>query len=141
MTSAAHFVTPGLATDLVDEFENIHVLLQPLVYFCALLRVFITVPAGFRTDYASVPRLPLAFLFFGDRGKRAAVLHDFLYSGGLAVDRETADAIFAEALTATGYSAFTVWAMHQGVRMGGAARFTAPNVLQQAHVAAQMEAP
>jgi hypothetical protein len=139
--SRAYFVSAGLATDLVDEIEDIHVLLAPLVYFSALLGMTITVPAGFRTDFASVPRIVGAYLLFGGKGKRAAVIHDWAYSGGLNVDRATADLIFREALQASGYSAFTVWAMYQGVRIGGESHFNAPNLPQQQDVAAEMKAP
>jgi len=39
----------------------------------------ICVPIGFETDFASVPRVPLAFWLWGDRAHREAVIHDFLY--------------------------------------------------------------
>jgi hypothetical protein len=133
------FLTP-LRIELVDEFDDIHELLTPLEYQSDLLGL-ITIPAGFRTDFASVPRIVGAYLMFGGKGKRAAVVHDFLYSGGLAVERDIADEVFREALQASGYSAFTVWMMYQGVRIGGAAHFNAPNVPQPPVVAAQMEAP
>lgn len=126
--------TSALVARQVDEFEGIDQLEQPLVFDCALLDLTITVPAGFKTDYASVPRIVGAYLLFGGKGKRAAVVHDWLYSGALEVTRELADAVFKEALQATGYSAFTVAAMYAGVRVGGASRFTQPNVLQPVHV-------
>lgn len=148
MTRAAGF-TSELDTRLLDEFDNTHRLLAALSFYSALLGTLIVAPAGFITDFASVPRIVLAYLLFGGKGRRAAVIHDWLYSGALvlvrgelrALTREECDAVFKEALQATGYSAFTVWSMHQGVRIGGAARFDAPNVPQRAHVAAQMEAP
>lgn len=139
---SGRFVTAGLKTDLVDEIDNIHVLLAALVYWSDILGRKVRVPKGFRTDYASVPRVIGAYLLFGDKGKRAAVVHDFLYSGGLAgVTREQADAVFKEALLVSGYSGFTAWAMHAGVRIGGASHFDAPNVPQEPHVAAIMESP
>jgi hypothetical protein len=143
------FLTP-LRIELVDEFDDIHELLTPLEYQSDLLGL-ITIPAGFRTDFASVPRIVGAYLMFGGKGKRAAVVHDFLYSGGLAVERDIADEVFREALHASSmvkdgkvvksYSDFTIWMMYQGVRIGGAAHFNAPNVTQPPVVAAQMEAP
>jgi hypothetical protein len=39
----------------------------------------ITIPKGFQTDCASVPRLPLLWLCFGDEGEIAAYCHDYLY--------------------------------------------------------------
>ncbi|HEY8359264.1 MAG TPA: DUF1353 domain-containing protein [Ramlibacter sp.] len=133
-----------LVTRLVDEFDDIHQLEQPLVFDSLVLApgglVRIVVPAGFKTDLASVPRIVGAYLLFGNKGKRAAVVHDWLYSGGINVTREAADAVFREALQATGYNRLTVAAMYAGVRLGGASRFTAPNVPQIAQVAALMEA-
>jgi hypothetical protein len=137
-----------LDTRLVDEFDNTHKLLAPFAYYSVLLGTLIVAPVGFVTDFASVPRIVLAYLMFGGKGKRAAVIHDLLYSkfmvwvnGGLrALTREECDAVFKEALQATGYSNFTVWCMYQGVRFGGAARFNRPNVPQEPQVAATMEA-
>ena len=58
---------------------------------------FITVPAGFVTDFASVPRALWAIEPpLGDAGK-AAVLHDWLYETGER-SRADADAIFLEAM-------------------------------------------
>ncbi|MBW3617746.1 MAG: DUF1353 domain-containing protein [Proteobacteria bacterium] len=57
----------------------------------------IVVPAGFETDFASIPR-PLWIIEppLGDAGK-AAVLHDYLYETGER-DRASADRIFLEAM-------------------------------------------
>lgn len=127
--------TSNLDTRLVDEFDNTHMLLAPLEYECALLDMAIVVPRDFVTDFASVPRIVLAYLFFGGKGKRAAVVHDWLYSGGLRVTRDLADEVFREALVATGYSRITVDAMYLGVRIGGESRFNQPNVPQSVEVA------
>jgi hypothetical protein len=135
------FITQGLQTDLVDEIDNIHVLLAPLAYDSDLLQRRITVPKDFRTDFASVPRLPLAYMVVGGKGARAAVVHDFLYSGGLEVTRAQADAVFREALAASGYGRIVRGLMYAGVRVGGANRFIEPGVQQLPHVEAQMEAP
>ena len=40
----------------------------------------IVVPEGFITDFASVPRVPIAYLVAGGLGNSAACLHDFLYT-------------------------------------------------------------
>jgi hypothetical protein len=55
------------------------------------------VPPTFRTNYASVPRLPLVFLLAGDRSHKEAALHDWLYTCH-ALTREESDAVFLEAL-------------------------------------------
>lgn len=130
-----------LEMKLIDEFGGIYQLTAPLIYDSDLLGTLVTVPRDFRTDLASVPRLPLAYMLLGDKGRRAAVVHDFAYSGGISVTRDVADELLAEALRAEGYGMATVWAMYLGVRIGGAPHFNAPNLPQEAHVAARMEAP
>jgi hypothetical protein len=100
--------------------------------------ILLRVPAGFVTDFASVPRLPLAYLFAGNRGHRAAVLHDYLYSGGdfagardpgavtaaRSVTRACADEVFRAALETEGVGGFTRALMWAGVRVGGAGAFS-----------------
>jgi hypothetical protein len=71
-------------------------LLDPLVYDSDLVRRIIVVPAGFVTDFASVPRVPFAYWIAGDVAHPAAVVHDWEYTSH-DVDRATADAILEEA--------------------------------------------
>lgn len=117
-------------TDLdVDERgDNDAVLLSPLVYQSDRLGRIITVPAGFETDYASVPRLPFAYLFFGGIAKKAATLHDYLYRTGL-VSRADADATFKEAMLVSDVSGWRAWPMYAGVRAFGW-EFYDPNHLE-----------
>lgn len=77
----------------------------------------LTVPKGFETDLASVPRLPGMFLLFGGRARKAAVLHDWLYHEHEG-EREVADAVFFKAM-AHDEGLFTRVAMWLGVRVGG----------------------
>ena len=46
----------------------------------------IVVPAGFQTDYASVPRLPVTYALFGDSGHEGATIHDYGYRIGAVPD-------------------------------------------------------
>jgi hypothetical protein len=135
------FLTP-LRVEEVDEGDPpLWRLLEPLRYESDLIGGVLEVPADFLTDFASVPRWPLMHMVVAGKGNRAAVVHDFLYSSGLH-PREACDQVFAEALTACGYSRLTVWLMYRGVRIGGASHFNAPNVPQEPHVeAAMLEAP
>jgi hypothetical protein len=129
-----------LDTRLHDEHRGLDMLRGPLVYYSAILGKEIIVPFGFITDYASVPRIVGAYLLFGGKGKRAAVIHDWLYSGGVAgVTRKMADDIFLEALEATGYYAATRWPMYLGVRLGGWVAYQKPNQAQPIHVAKILE--
>lgn len=83
----------------------------------------IYVPAGFITDFASVPRIPLAFMLFGGIGDYAAVVHDWLYRNGLYT-REECDAIFWELLVYVDKtSVFRANLMRVGVRIGGASSY------------------
>jgi hypothetical protein len=124
-------------------------LLAPLVYRSDLLDAFITVPADFVTDFASVPRLPLMFMVTGDRAHEAAVLHDWLYTvhchDGREVSRAEADAVFREAVAVSEESASLAALMYAGVRIGGGHAWDAPGRVQPEMVrrvidAAQLEA-
>lgn len=141
MKPAARFLTELVARE-VCEIDGIWELVQPLAFHSVLLDGKIVAPKSFRTDFASVPRLPLAYLLVGGKGKKAAVIHDFLYSGGMVygmpVSRQEADAVFAEALKATGYGPLVVNLMYAGVRLGGWWSFKEPNLAQPEGVADRM---
>jgi hypothetical protein len=109
-----------------DEFGGLWTLLAPLAYDSEVVGRIITVPAGFVTDFASIPRLPFVYLAEGGRGNRAAVIHDWAYSTQF-VDRATADKVLREALIASGYSKATAALFYAAVRLGGASHWTAPN--------------
>jgi hypothetical protein len=133
----SQFLT-DLDTRLVCEFDNTHRLLAPFAYQSDLLGKVVVVPEGFVTDYASVPRIIGAYLLYGDKGKRAGVVHDFLYSTQLA-DRKTCDLVFREALIASGYSAWEYEPMYAAVRLGGGSHWAKPNVPQTLEVQAYMD--
>ena len=95
-----------------------------LVFDSEVLNARITVPRGFESDFASVPRLPLAYWLFGGVADEAAVIHDFAYSTGM-VTRAMADKVFLEALEACGTAAWRRWPMFWGVRLFGGSRFAA----------------
>jgi hypothetical protein len=81
----------------------------------------IQVPAGYRTDLASVPRLPLVYWRAGGKAVLPAVLHDWLYEHSEGISRKAADDVFAEAMLEVGDPAWasTRWMMYRGVRLGG----------------------
>lgn len=101
-------------------------LLADLAYHSDSLDCLVLVPAGFVTDFASVPRLPLAYLLFGNVAREAAVVHDYLYHTG-ACSRALADKVFAEASEACGVAAWRRGPMWLGVRLFGGfgGRYTA----------------
>ena len=118
---SACFFTP-LDVTLLDEQKGEWILDSPFEYFSEIIGGKITVPKGFTTDFASVPRLPVVFLLYANRGRKAAVVHDYLYRTGKAT-RSICDAVFREALIADGESAGFAWSMWAGVRIGGAMKY------------------
>lgn len=103
------------------ENESFWILNQPLFYESAHLNAVIRVPTGFKTDFASVPRIPFIFSFFGDRAHHEAVIHDYLYriDSVPVASRKDADRVFLEAMTVRGKPKRIRWPMYLGVRMGG----------------------
>lgn len=83
-----------------------------------------TVPKGFVTDLASVPRLPLIYDALGDMAQMPAVVHDYLYSTA-PVPREVADKVLLEAMELTGISWVKRHAIYAGVRVGGGSHYGA----------------
>lgn len=83
---------------------------------------YVTVPEGYSTDFASVPRLPLTYLFAGNTAHRSALLHDWLYSQG-RMPRELCDLVFLEAMKAEGVSWWRRSLMYRAVRLAGGSRY------------------
>jgi hypothetical protein len=95
-------------------------LIWPLVYDSDALGYPVTVPSGFRTDLASIPRPLWNILPPIGRYDRAAVVHDLLYQRRTAgVDRGLADVVLREAMEVCGVGAWTRRAIYWGVRLGG----------------------
>lgn len=97
----------------------------------------LTVPAGFVTDLASVPRIPGAYLLFGNRARRAAILHDWLYTE--RYPRDWADAVFHAAMQHE-VNAPAAYAMWLAVRVGGAAYYREAGT-SSAHPETERQAP
>ena len=117
----SRFLT-ALNVELIDDRSNDGrgrwILTLPLVYESDLLKSEIIVPIGFETDYASVPRVPLAFWLTGDTAHSAAVLHDYLYSTQ-KYSRSIADGILYEAAGISGVPDWRARVMWAGVRAFG----------------------
>jgi hypothetical protein len=78
----------------------------------------IFIPAGFVTDFASVPRLFWNILPPTGVYDRAAILHDFLYRGQV-FPRARCDALLNEAMVSLGVSWWIRWLIYGNVRMFG----------------------
>lgn len=146
------FIPPSLRLDRVGAPDSGRwALVRSFTFYSAKLGRAFTVPKGFHTDLASVPRLPLMYWLCGATADEAAVIHDFLYATQL-VTRAQADDVFAEAIgviqreqeaeaAAAGVPAWRrkvkaaadrvrrgmMWA---GVRVGGASHWRAPKIAQ-----------
>lgn len=95
---------------------------EELCYSSESLGAIVTVPEGFETDFASVPRLPVVYLLAGDTAHRPAVVHDFLYAEGV-VTRAQADQVLLEAMEVTGVPYWRRYSMYWAVRAFGGSHF------------------
>ena len=83
----------------------------------------IHIPAGFKSDLASVPRVFRNIInTYGEDHTKAAVIHDWLYRNGykLGVSRKEADEIFLEVMKEQGAGFFKRQLMYRAVRIFGA---------------------
>ena len=110
----ARFLTKLVAEHVPPHDWALH---EPLVYESDILGT-ITVPAGYLTDLASVPRLPMAYALFGGTANASAVVHDSLVDDEFIPWRVAAD-VFAEAMKAEGVAAWRRWPMTWAVRLAG----------------------
>jgi len=94
----------------------------PLVFDSRHLSHPVEVPTRFRTDLASVPRVPLAYWLAGGLANRPAVVHDWLceklYSVRRITWRQAAD-ILREAMEAEGVAPWRRWLIHKAVLVHG----------------------
>lgn len=122
------FITRLAATNINPDFaggRGLWELTEPLVYDSDRAAMTITVPAGFKTDFASVLRLPVIYLLFGDKAHAPATVHDYLYHSGI-VPRAVADDVFYEAMrVSTKLSGVERWMMWAAVRAFGGSHYGA----------------
>lgn len=104
--------------------RTIYKLDSPLIYV-SVKNGTITIPKEFETDLASVPRVPIAYMAWGDKAHREAVLHDFLYriDANPDVTRAEADYLFKEAMISRGQPLRIYYPMWLGVRIGGGSSY------------------
>lgn len=113
---------PWLSEFDLRQIDDTHFrLLDNLVYYSIKYNVKISAPTGMISDGPSVGRWPVIFWLFGKKGKRAAVIHDWLYRCGFFT-RLICDDIYKEAHMDSGYS-WTAKGMFGGVRLGGSSHY------------------
>lgn len=96
------------------------VVIQPFGYTNARIGRTVWVPAGYVTDFASIPRVGRWLIPPFGRHAIAAVVHDWLYSVGEPGGRGPADDIFRDALDELGVDVARRNVMHGAVRAFGA---------------------
>lgn len=104
--------------------RQLYILDKPFSYQSDLLGCIITVPKGFVTDLASIPRLPFIYLFLNGIADQAGIIHDWLYSTGL-IPRNKADMVLREACLVLGVSAWKAALIYAGVSIFGGAHYSA----------------
>jgi hypothetical protein len=110
------------------------------------------VPAGFRTDFATVPRVVTWLIPRFGAYTLAAILHDWLVSEGIrrgVVTSREADGLFRRVMRESGVPVLRRWLMWAGVRWGALADerrragwpASAPGVLAISVLAAPLVVP
>jgi hypothetical protein len=108
---------------IIDDRAGLWELLAPLSFQSDLLGRTITAPAGFRTDFCSVPRLPLAYAILGNRARMSGTIHDWLYTSQ-EVSREQADEVLREMLILDGVNECEAEEFYLAVRIGGGSHWS-----------------
>jgi hypothetical protein len=110
---------PEFLTELevrLKDNDCIWVLESPLAYYSPQVGN-IVVPAGFETDFASVPRVPFAYTLYGNRAHREGVIHDALFRKDFMkwVSFSQANRIFLEAMECRGKPEYIRYPMYWAV--------------------------
>lgn len=84
-------------------------------YYDWVLNETFLIPAGFSTDFASIPRFAHVLLPKNGEYDAPAVLHDWLYYAALT-NRDTADFIFLEAMEVLGVPKWKRVLLYRAVR-------------------------
>ena len=94
-------------------------------YYSESLDKVFTIPKGFVTDFATIPKL-LQWLFpSGGEYKWECVLHDVFYDvTSVDITREEADNVFKGAMEASGIGWWKVWCLYNAVRVFGEGYFS-----------------
>ena len=99
------------------------VLLEPMTYMVGTTGIGITVPAGFVTDYATIPEWLWSLYSPHDQYSRAAIVHDYLYWSQLCT-RPQADNLFMIAMKESEVPQSTRQNVYAGVHLFGSVSWT-----------------
>jgi hypothetical protein len=95
------------------------VLINPFGYRDDQAKLQIVVPAGFLTDFASIPGWARAIVSPFGRHAKAAVLHDWLYAIGEPGRKDVADHVFDHAMRELQVETWAREIMFGAVQVGG----------------------
>lgn len=119
LTSCAQIKIRAPKTQPFDDY-NYEMLEEDLTYRIGNTNELVTVPAGFVTDYASIPGMLRPYFEKKNKAYKApAIVHDWLYWTGY--DREKADDILYTAARESKVSKVDSYLIWAGVRIGGRA--------------------
>lgn len=104
--------------DMRHLYKDKYVLLSELKYQVQKSSTTVSVPKGFKTDLASIPRILRSLVTGQDGTQKAAVLHDYLYATKKG-KRGWADKIFLDAMQECGVNWLRRRIYWAGVRVGG----------------------
>lgn len=98
-----------------------YVIAKPYRYDSELLGEIVTVPYGYRSDFASIPWLFRRILPKNGPYTPAAVVHDWLcdLAGSTGIDSATTHDVFHEAMEVLGVPAWKRWTMYRAVKYFG----------------------
>ena len=82
----------------------------------------ITVPAGFKTDFASVPAIVRSIFPTDGKYMEASIVHDYYYAYAIGT-KKLADRIFKHAMKLSNVSTIRRWLMYWGVRLMGKGQY------------------
>lgn len=95
-----------------------YVLISRLGFSSDRLDMEIWAEPGFKTNFVTGRKLFVVRTIVQDKMNAAAVVHDHLYNSRL-VSREMADAVFRDAMLASGVASWRAWAAWAAVRAFG----------------------
>ncbi|MEA1973681.1 MAG: DUF1353 domain-containing protein [Candidatus Cloacimonadota bacterium] len=92
---------------------------EKFTFVSNIIQEAITIPRGFQTDLASIPRGFRWLISVNNNSVTPAVIHDYLYATKGIVSRKEADLIFLEMLKRYKVSYWKRKSMYYAVRMFG----------------------
>lgn len=113
----SHFIGT-LDVRLDGDASETWMLLSPLSFYSEKMKVMVTAYPGFRTDFCSVPRIPVIYSILGNRAHKLGVIHDNVYQLK-TFPRQQCDELILEMGPLCGLTEVETWEVYVAVRMCG----------------------